>query len=111
MPSRQTYMRCSNCNVKEIGLWPVLEGRKRIYLCGACAEAHGGELAAARPVLGPEPSEEAKLANIEALRVLRDDYKAKSAQMHAEAEKRRLKRLAADLEGLARPEDPQGTLW
>ena len=22
-------------NVRDIGLWPVLEGRKRLYLCGA----------------------------------------------------------------------------
>ena len=88
-----------------------MEGRKRIYLCGACAEAHGGELAAARPFIGPEPSEEQKAANKAALRALEDDWRAKSALMHAEAEKRRLERLAADLEGRKRPEDPQGALW
>ena len=104
-------MRCHNCNVRDIGLWPVLEGRKRLYLCGACAEAHGGELGAARPFFGPEPSHDEKMKNIEAMRFLQDDWKAKSAQMHAEAEKRRQERLRADLEGLKRPEDPQGALW
>src|ERR1035437_3212390 len=103
MPSRPAYMRCHNCHVRDIGLWPVLEGRKRLYLCGACAEAHGGELGAARPFFGPEPSHDEKMANIAALGGLGGDWRAKSAQMHAEAEKRRQERLRADLEGRQRP--------
>ena len=34
------YMRCAGCHERDIGLVPVrLSNRKRVHLCGACAEA------------------------------------------------------------------------
>ena len=58
-----TYGRCADCKDREIGLWPVLRGRRRVYLCGECAERSGAALDDARPILGPKPSPEAAQLN------------------------------------------------
>ena len=49
-----TYMRCAGCHERDIGLVPVrLSNRKRVHLCGACAEATQAVLDEGKVVLGP----------------------------------------------------------
>ena len=48
------YMRCQGCHERDIGLVPVrLSNRKRVHLCGACAEATQAVLDEGKVVLGP----------------------------------------------------------
>ena len=54
-----TYMRCAGCHERGVGLVPVrLSNRKRVHLCGACAEATECALDEGKVVLGPVVPEE-----------------------------------------------------
>ena len=108
-----TAMRCSNCNVREIGLLPVYKpgSRTRIYVCGACAEAAGAILSDARPVFGPQPAPEVVEANRAAMKALRNDWKARSAEIHDLAAKKRAKEEWERRQGLPSSEIDQGALF
>ena len=57
------YMRCQGCHTRDIGLVPVrLSNRKRVHLCGACAEATQAVLDEGKVVLGPVVPEELRSA-------------------------------------------------
>jgi hypothetical protein len=58
-----TYARCDGCHGRDIGLVPVrLSNRKRVHLCGTCAEATQAVLDEGKVVLGPVVPEELRSA-------------------------------------------------
>jgi hypothetical protein len=92
MTSRQTYARCKDCGEHEVGLSPVFEGRRRIYVCGSCWQAREELVLAPGPViLGPV--------------VAQETFEALSAEIEARMVPRR------PVGARVRSEAVPGTLW